>query len=97
VIVQRVVMPGTGLVSWTVLGEDGLPVPAVESYLAHLAALERSPQTVRGYAIGLRFFLDYLAGRGLAWDEVHLEDVGHCAASRSNRPAARAVKSAPDE
>jgi integrase/recombinase XerD len=75
VIVQRVVMPGTGLVSWTVLGEDGLPVPAVESYLAHLAALERSPQTVRGYAIGLRFFLDYLAGRGLAWDEVHLEDV----------------------
>jgi hypothetical protein len=31
VIVHRVVMPVSGLVSWTVLGEDGVPVEPIES------------------------------------------------------------------
>ncbi len=42
---QRVVMPVTGAVSWTVLGGDGATLEPVESYLAYLAALERSPNT----------------------------------------------------
>jgi hypothetical protein len=37
-------------VSWTVLGEDGLPAESAEAYLAYLAALERSPNTLRAYA-----------------------------------------------
>ena len=63
-LVSRLVVPG-GMVSWTVVGDDGLPVEPIECYLAHLARLERSPETVRGYAIGLKFFFGYLADRGL--------------------------------
>ena len=44
--VQQVLMPdGSG--SWTVLDEDGEPVPTVEAFLAHLQALDRSPTTLR--------------------------------------------------
>ena len=73
-LVSRLVVPG-GMVSWTVVGDDGLPVEPIECHLAHLARLERSPETVRGYAIGLKFFFDYLADRGLDWREAHVEDV----------------------
>ncbi len=45
--VQRVVMPVTGAVSWTVLGANGVPLAPVETYLAYLSALERSPNTQR--------------------------------------------------
>jgi len=40
--VQRVLMPD-GSESWTVLDAGGEPVPAVEAFLAHLQALDRSP------------------------------------------------------
>jgi hypothetical protein len=46
-VVQRVVMPVTGVESWTVLGDDGAVVAPAERYLAYLSALERSPNTVR--------------------------------------------------
>ena len=47
VFVQRVLMPVTGAVSWTVLGVDGAVVEPIESYLSYLAALERSARTAR--------------------------------------------------
>jgi integrase len=75
VIVQRVVMPGGGSVSWTVLGEDGAPVEPVESYLTYLAALERSPNTQRAYATSLKLWLEFLDRVGVAWAEVGVDDV----------------------
>ncbi len=56
--VQRLVMPA-GETSWTVLGDDHLPVPAIESFLGFLADLGRSPNTVRTYAFGLKEYLGY--------------------------------------
>jgi integrase/recombinase XerD len=53
-VVQRVVMPVTGAESWTVVGDDGTVVVPAERYLAYLSALERSPNTVRAYALSLR-------------------------------------------
>ncbi|HZT64218.1 MAG TPA: tyrosine-type recombinase/integrase [Acidimicrobiales bacterium] len=73
--VQRVMMPVTGLVSWTVLGDDGSPLEPVESYLAYLAALERSPNTQRAYAISLRLWFEYLGRVGRVWDDVSVDDV----------------------
>lgn len=43
--VQRLVMPDD-TESWTVVGDDGDAVPSVETFLAHLQALNRSPNTV---------------------------------------------------
>jgi site-specific recombinase XerD len=74
VLVQRVVMPG-GQVSWTVLDDSGGVIEPVERYLAYLSAIERSPNTVRAYAISLKLWFEFLAGAGLAWDAVGIEDV----------------------
>jgi len=73
--VQRVVMPVTGVVSWTVIDDSWGPVAPAERYLAHLAGIERSPNTVRAYAFGLRFWFEFLELRDLVWDQVGVEDV----------------------
>lgn len=75
VIVQRVVMPVSAAVSWTVLADDGEPVAPVESYLAYLAALERSPNTQRAYATSLKLWFEFLERVGVAWDGVVVDDV----------------------
>ncbi len=48
--VLRVVLPASGAESWTVLGDDDVPVGPVERYLSYLTDIERSPNTVRAYA-----------------------------------------------
>ena len=72
--VQRLVMP-SGVQSSTVLG-DGVVVDAADRFLAHLTAIERSPNTVRAYAHDLRDYFEFLDRRGLGWDTVVLEDLG---------------------
>ncbi|MDQ4069185.1 MAG: site-specific integrase [Actinomycetota bacterium] len=74
-IVHRVLMPITGAVSWTVLGADGAPLAPVETYLAYLAALERSPNTQRAYATSLKLWFEYLDRAGRGWAEVDIDDV----------------------
>ena len=64
-LVQRVLSPVSSLESWTVLGDDDLPVGPVERYLAYLTDIERSPNTVRAYAHDLKDYFSFLAGR--AW------------------------------
>jgi site-specific recombinase XerD len=74
--VQRVELPGSAVESWTVLGEDGVPVEPVDRYLAYLSDIERSPNTVKAYAHDLKDYWVFLALRGLDWREVRLEDIG---------------------
>lgn len=64
--VQKVLTP-SGAVSWTVVGEDLLPVEPVEAYLAHLSALERSPNTLRAYAQSLKLWVEFLDGQRVEW------------------------------
>jgi hypothetical protein len=73
--VHRVVVPGSRVESWTVLGDDGAPVAAVESWLAYLSNIGRSPNTVKAYAHDLKDFWVFIAGRGLDWRAVRLDDL----------------------
>jgi integrase/recombinase XerD len=75
-LVQRVLSPATRLESWTVLGDDDVPVQPIERYLAYLTSIERSPNTIKAYAHDLKDYFTFLAGRGLDWREVQLEDLG---------------------
>jgi integrase len=75
VFVQRVLMPVSEAESWTLLDDAGAVVQPVEQYLAYLTAIERSPNTVRAYAISLKLWFEFLAGAGLDWRQVGVEDV----------------------
>ncbi|NMM25129.1 MAG: site-specific integrase [Phycicoccus sp.] len=75
-LVQRVAPPGSRVESWTVLGDDDLPVEPIERYLSYLSAIERSPNTVKAYAHDLKDFFVFLTLRSLDWRRVRLEDVG---------------------
>ena len=72
--VQQVLMPD-GSESWTVLGDDGEPVPSVEAFLSHLQALDRSPATLRTYATSLKLWLVFLARIDVAADQAKIEHV----------------------
>ena len=87
--VQRVAMPSRGLVSWTVIGDDDVPVAPVERYLAFLTDVERSPNTVKAYAHDLKDYWTFLALRGLDWREVRLEDLGEYVAWLQLPPSGR--------
>ena len=69
------VMPGTETVSWTVVDDSGEPIPPIEAYLSFLSAIERSPNTVRDYAIGLKLWFEFLAEANGSWDQASADDV----------------------
>lgn len=58
------------------IGGDLRPVAAIESYLAWLSHIERSPNTVRAYALDLKTYFMFLELSEVAWDRVTLEQIG---------------------
>jgi len=90
-LVHPVVIPGSGTRSWTVLGDDGVPVVPVDRFLACLAGIGRSPSTVEAYSHDLGDYREFLCFRGLDWREarLELEDVGEFAAWLQLPPAGR--------
>jgi integrase/recombinase XerD len=87
--VQRLRLPGTGRVSWTLLGDDALPVGPAEEYLAYLQ-VSASPNTVQAYAHDLRDFFTWAGQAGLDWRAVSLEQVSYFFDWLRRPPAARA-------
>ena len=87
--VQRVVSPSSRRESWTVIGQEALPIEPIERYLAYLTDVERSPNTVKAYAHDLKDWFVFLAFRGLDWQVVRLEDVGEFVAWLRLPPAGR--------
>jgi integrase len=64
-----------GSESWTVLDDSGEVVAPVETFLAHLQALGRSPTTVRAYAFSLRLWAEFLVLTAVSWDSARAEHV----------------------
>jgi len=75
-LVHLVVIPGSGTLSWTVLGDDDVPVVPVDRFLAYLTDIGRSPNTVKAYAHDLKDYWSFVGFRGLDWREARLEDIG---------------------
>ena len=57
-----------GATSWTVIGEDFLPIRAADDYLRFLALDGASPHTLRSYATSLGLWFDFLDRTGQDWD-----------------------------
>ncbi|HUZ51654.1 MAG TPA: site-specific integrase [Streptosporangiaceae bacterium] len=87
--VQQVVIAGSGTWSWTVFGDDDVPVVPVDRFLAYLTDVGRSPNTVKAYAHDLKDFWEFLGFRGVDWREARLEDVGEFVAWLQLPPAGR--------
>ena len=66
--VQAVVLAGGGR-TWTVLGDDHMPVGPIEEFLEHHRVLGSSPNTVRSYAKGLELWWAHLAREGVGWED----------------------------
>jgi integrase/recombinase XerD len=88
-LVHPVTVPGSGTRSWTVLGDDDVPVAPVDRFLAYLTDIGRSPNTVKAYSHDLRDYWEFLGFRGLDWREARLEDVGEFVAWLQLPPAGR--------
>jgi site-specific recombinase XerD len=61
-------VPGGGR-TWTVLGDEGLPVWPVEEFLEHHRVLGSSPNTVRSYAKALELWWSHLARESVGWED----------------------------
>ena len=88
-LVHPVVIPGSGIRSWTVLGDDGVPVVPVDRFLAYLTDIGRSPNTVKAYAHDLKNYWEFISFRSLDWREARLEDIGEFVAWLRLPPAGR--------
>jgi site-specific recombinase XerD len=58
------------------LDARGIPIPGVTAFLRHFADIERSPNTIRGYAHDLDHFHRFLTRSGLTWEAVDNEVLG---------------------
>jgi Phage integrase, N-terminal SAM-like domain len=65
--VQRVFMAGSEAESWTLLGDDQVPLEPVDRFLGYLTSIEKSPNTVKAYAHDLKDWFSYLTGHDLDW------------------------------
>ena len=52
---------------WLVLDDNYLPVEPISKYLRYLDSLERSPNTISGYARNLKLYFEYLQENSLDW------------------------------
>lgn len=73
---QRVVRR-QGTTTYTVIGSDFMPIPAVDEYLDFMRLDGASPNTIRAYARGLATWFDYLDRRDLEWTSFTGLDFGH--------------------
>ena len=78
-LVQRVLMPGSGTESWTLPGDDGEVAEPAGRYLACLPAIERSPDTVRACAVSLTPWSGFLRHAAVNRDGAGAEDVARFA------------------
>lgn len=61
-----------GKTIWLVLDDDYLPVEAISKYLRYLDSIERSPNTIEGYARNLKLYWEFLKENSLDWRSVNL-------------------------
>jgi integrase/recombinase XerD len=87
--VQRVLMPGSEAESWTVLGDDQVPLGPADRFLGYLTSIEKSPNTIKAYAHDLKDWFAYLACHDLDWRVVTVEDVAGFVAWLRLPPGAR--------
>ena len=73
--VQKARKPGSGRLTWLVLGHDYLPIGPIDEFLTFLDVTGSSPNTVRAYAHHLKLYWQYLVAADLDWRAATTQDV----------------------
>jgi integrase/recombinase XerD len=78
--VQRVCLPRSDPLQpedfcWLLLDDNFYPVKPVQEFLTYLHNLERSPNTIRSYALHLKLYWQYLAQTGQDWTAIGLSEL----------------------
>lgn len=88
-LVRRVLPVGDGEESSTVLDDEFAVIEPIETFLANMTDIERSPTTIRSYAFDLRDYFTFLCRHQIMWTSVGLEDLdarsrlrGSCASTK---------------
>jgi integrase/recombinase XerD len=74
-IVQPGQLPDSTRQIWLVLDDEYQPIEPILTYLSHLTALEKSPNTVRSYAYNLKLYWEFLTSQSIDWQEIKLDDL----------------------
>ena len=69
------VLPDSGKVHYTVIGDDHLPVEPVMEYLNYILIKNMSPNTVKSYATHLLLFWQFLKEYELEWEKVDMTEL----------------------
>ena len=72
--VQKMILPSSQEVYWTVIGEDHLPIAPIREYLAYCRN-SMSPNTVKTYAYHLKLYWEYLESMKLDWETISVHDI----------------------
>ncbi|AFZ11577.1 integrase family protein [Crinalium epipsammum PCC 9333] len=73
--VQRVRIPNSDRITWTVLDDNYFPIRPIEQFISYLESIERSPNTVRSYVHHLKLYWEYLADTSRDWTQVGLSEL----------------------
>lgn len=82
--VQRVRIPNTDRITWTVLGYDYFPIRPIEQFISYLESIERSPNTIRSYAYHLKLYWEYIGDTNKDWTKVGIVDLANFVAYLRN-------------
>ena len=74
-IVQKGRIPNSNHQIWLVLDDDYQPIEPIMAYLRYLDNLEKSPNTIRGYAYNLKLYWEFLNSHHLDWSSIKLEQL----------------------
>jgi hypothetical protein len=77
----------TGLLSWTVVGADHLPIPEVDEWLDYLRGQGQSPNTVASYASHVGLLLRWLALRSSSWETLTFPELSLFLADLARPPS----------
>ncbi len=64
-----------GQTVWMVLDDNYFPIEPIQRYLRYLDSLERSPNTIQGYAHNLKLYWEFLRDKHLDWQQITIEQL----------------------
>ena len=82
--VQKIRLPNSDRLTWTVLGDDYLPIRPVEQFISYLESIERSPNTIRSYAYHLKLYWEFLSDTFRDWKSIGISDLAELIAYLRN-------------